>query len=117
MRILTWHVHGSYLYYLVQARDHEFYLPVKPGKPEGYGGRAGDFPWPDNVFDIPAEEVRNERFDVIVFQSRKNYLEDQHETLSAEQREVLEQFAALTSDANYEPDQSFMDKVRAVFRQ
>ncbi|MCX6364324.1 MAG: molecular chaperone DnaJ [Actinobacteria bacterium] len=37
--------------------------------------------------------------------------------LSAEQREVLEQFAELTGDANYEPDQSFLDKVRAVFRQ
>ena len=37
--------------------------------------------------------------------------------LSAEQREALEQFAALTSEANYEPDLSFLDKVRAVFRQ
>ena len=37
--------------------------------------------------------------------------------LSSEQREVLEQFAALTSETNYEPDQSFLDKVRAVFRQ
>jgi molecular chaperone DnaJ len=37
--------------------------------------------------------------------------------LSAEQREVLEQFALLTSDKNYEPDHSFFDKVRAVFRQ
>jgi len=37
--------------------------------------------------------------------------------LTGEQREVLEQFAALTGDANYEPDQSFLDKVRAVFRQ
>jgi len=37
--------------------------------------------------------------------------------LSTEQREVLEQFAALTGEANYEPDQSFLDKVRAVFRQ
>ena len=37
--------------------------------------------------------------------------------LSAEQREVLEQFAELTGDADYEPDQSFFDKVRAVFRQ
>lgn len=35
--------------------------------------------------------------------------------LSAEQREVLEQFAALTGEKNYEPDQSFLDKVRAVF--
>ena len=37
--------------------------------------------------------------------------------LSAEQAELLEQFAELTGDANYEPDQSFLDKVRAVFRQ
>jgi molecular chaperone DnaJ len=37
--------------------------------------------------------------------------------LSVEQREILEQFAELTGDANYEPDQSFLDKVRAVFRQ
>jgi molecular chaperone DnaJ len=36
--------------------------------------------------------------------------------LSDEQREVLEQFAALTADSDYEPDQSFLDKVRAVFR-
>jgi hypothetical protein len=88
MRILTWHVHGSYLYYLVQAREHEFYLPVKPGRPEGYGGRAGDFPWPDNVIDVPAEEVRNTKFDAILFQSRKNYLEDQYEILSEEQRNL-----------------------------
>ncbi len=35
LRILTWHVHGSYLYYLVQS-PHRFFLPVKPGRPEGY---------------------------------------------------------------------------------
>ncbi len=94
MKILTWHVHGSYLYYLVQNRQHEFYLPVKPGqpagapRPEGYGGRAGDFAWPDNMFDVPAEEVRNQKFDVILFQSRKNYEVDQYEILSDEQRDL-----------------------------
>jgi glycosyltransferase involved in cell wall biosynthesis len=93
MKILTWHVHGSYLYYLVMAgmmpgREHQFYLPVKPGKPEGYGGRAGDFPWPDNMVDIPAEEVRNEQFDVILYQSRRNWEVDQHEILSAAQRDL-----------------------------
>ncbi len=30
---------------------------------------------------------------------------------------MLEQFAELTTASNYEPDQSFFDKVRAVFRQ
>lgn len=87
LRILTWHVHGSYLYYLTQA-NHEFYLPVKPGKPEGYGGRLPGFPWGDNVRDIPAEEVRNLEFDCILFQSRKNYLQDQYEILSESQQRL-----------------------------
>jgi glycosyltransferase involved in cell wall biosynthesis len=87
LRILTWHIHGSYLYYLTQSH-HEFYLPVKPGKPEGYGGRLGSFSWSNNVYDIPAEEARNFKFDCILFQSRKNYLEDQYEILSESQRRL-----------------------------
>ena len=51
LRILTWHVHGSYLYYLTRAR-HDFFLPVRPGRPAGYGGRAGSFAWGDNVRDV-----------------------------------------------------------------
>lgn len=87
MRILTWHIHGSYLYYLTQS-PHEFYLPVKPERPEGYGGRLGGLPWSDNVHDIPAEEVKNLKVDCILFQSRKNYLEDQYEILSESQRQL-----------------------------
>ncbi|MBL1178640.1 glycosyltransferase [Pantanalinema sp. GBBB05] len=87
LRILTWHIHGSYLYYLTQA-NHEFYLPVKPGKPEGYGGRLAGFPWGDNVHDIPAEEVQYQAFDCILFQSRRNYLQDQYEILSESQRQL-----------------------------
>lgn len=87
LRILTWHIHGSYLYYLTQS-PHEFYLPTKPGKPEGYGGRLGGFAWGDNVHDIPAEEVRHQHFDCILFQSRRNYLQDQYEILSESQRQL-----------------------------
>src|SRR5437762_798162 len=87
LRILTWHIHGSYLYYLTHSR-HEFYLPVKQGRPEGYSGRAGTFPWPDNVYDVPAEQVRNLALDCVLFQSRKNYLEDQYEILSEAQRRL-----------------------------
>jgi len=87
LRILTWHVHGSYLHYLTQI-DHDFYLPVKPGKPEGYGGRLAGFPWGENVRDLPAEEVRQLEFDCILFQSRKNYLQDQYEILSASQQHL-----------------------------
>jgi len=37
--------------------------------------------------------------------------------MTDEQSELLEQFSALSGEATYEPDQSFLDKVRAVFRQ
>jgi glycosyltransferase involved in cell wall biosynthesis len=87
LRILTWHVHGSYLYYLVQS-GHKFYLPVKPGYPEGYGGRLGDSSWPDNIYDVPAEEVKNLDFDCILFQSKKNYLVDQYEIFTESQRQL-----------------------------
>lgn len=86
LKILTWHVHGSYLFDLVQA-PHDFFLPVKPGKPEGYGGRSGNFAWPDNVVDVPAERVRDGAYDLILFQSTRNWEVDQHEILSAAQRE------------------------------
>ncbi len=87
LRILTWHVHGSYLYYLVQS-PHQFFLPVKPGYPEGYGGKLGGFAWGDNVHNVSADEVHNLEFDCILFQSRKNYLEDQYEILSEQQRSL-----------------------------
>ncbi|RPI53202.1 MAG: glycosyltransferase family 1 protein [Chloroflexi bacterium] len=87
LHILTWHVHGNYLYYLSQV-PHTFYLPVKPGRPEGYGGRLPGMPWPDNLCDVPAEEVKNLDLDVILYQSHKNYLEDQYEILSEEQRRL-----------------------------
>jgi glycosyltransferase involved in cell wall biosynthesis len=87
LRVLTWHVHGSYLYYLTQA-NCEFYLPVKEGKPEGYGGRSGTLPWGDNVHDVDAAEVKNLQFDCIIFQSKKNYLEDQYEILSRSQQKL-----------------------------
>jgi glycosyltransferase involved in cell wall biosynthesis len=85
LKILTWHIHGSYLYYLTQT-PCEFYLPVKGGKEPGYGGRTAGFPWSDNVYDIAAGKVKELEFDCILFQSPKNYLEDQYEILSPEQR-------------------------------
>ncbi|MFL5244223.1 MAG: glycosyltransferase [Gemmataceae bacterium] len=88
LRILTWHVHGSYLYYLVQG-PHQFYLPVLPERPHGYGGRPpGSFLWPDNVSEVNAEDVRNQQFDCILFQSSTNYLKDQFDILSPAQRRL-----------------------------
>jgi hypothetical protein len=80
-------VHGSYLYYLAQGH-HEFYLPTKAGRPDGYGGRTSSYPWANNIHEVPAEEVRNLDLDCILFQSQRHYLEDQHEILSRSQRKL-----------------------------
>jgi glycosyltransferase involved in cell wall biosynthesis len=87
LRILTWHVHSGYLYYLTQCR-HQFYLPVKLGCPEGCGGQLNGFPWSENVREVSAETVRDLEFDCVLFQSKKNYLDDQYEILSESQRQL-----------------------------
>src|SRR5688500_18540853 len=87
LRILTWHVHGNYLYYLSQA-NAEFYLPIMSGISGGYGGRGRTFPFGDNVIDVPADEVRNLNFDCVLFQSRQNYAVDQYDLLSPAQRRL-----------------------------
>jgi glycosyltransferase involved in cell wall biosynthesis len=85
LNILTWHVHGAYLLYLSQI-PHDIYVPVKDGLPPGYGGCCGTLPWPPNLHEIPAEDVRTLPLDCVIFQSRQNYLVDQYEILSDEQR-------------------------------
>ena len=37
--------------------------------------------------------------------------------LSDEQRELLQRFEDLSTDKNYQPDEGFLDKLRAAFRQ
>lgn len=88
LKILTWHIHGSYLYYLVKDSPHTFYLPTKPNREHGYGGRAGSWAWPDRVIEVPAEGVRDLPLDLILFQARKNYFEDQFEILTDAQRKL-----------------------------
>lgn len=87
LKILTWHTHGSYLYYLTQA-PHDFYVLSKPGRPPGYGGVCGHIPWGANVHDLPASEARNQSLDCILFQDDAQYLNDQHEILSPAQRRL-----------------------------
>jgi hypothetical protein len=85
LRIFTWHVHGSYLLYLTQA-PHDFFVPLKPGRPHGYGGIGGPFPWPSNLHEVPVEELASMSFDCVLFQAKQHYLEDQYDILTPEQR-------------------------------
>jgi len=87
LKIFTWHIHGSYLFYLSQG-DYDIYIPVNESKSEGYVGRGETFPFGDNVYEVPAAQVRDLDFDVILFQTDENYLFDQFEVLSEYQRSL-----------------------------
>ena len=68
LRVLTWHIHGNHLLYLSQAQV-DFWLPVKPGRIAGYGGRGTTFPFGANVHNVPADSVRDLELDVVLFQA------------------------------------------------
>jgi hypothetical protein len=85
LNILTWHTHGSYLYYLTQA-PHNFYVLSKEGRPPGYGGRTGHLPWGDNVHDLPVEAAKGQKLDLVLFQDDEQFFADQYEWLTPEQR-------------------------------
>lgn len=87
LNVLTWHVHGNYLWYLSQA-PVRWFVPTMPGCPPGYAGRGATFPFPDNVVEVPTDELRRLRFDVVVHQSRRTWTEDRFRYLTEEQRRL-----------------------------
>ena len=89
LNVLVWQIHGSYLNTLVQGfagAPHRFYLPTKPGKPEGYGGRGPTYAWSPKTVEVPAEEVRDLDLDLVIYQTEKNFTQDAREILTPEQR-------------------------------
>ncbi len=86
-RVLTWQVHGSYLEALAHV-DVEWYLPVLPDRPTGYGGRPAALADAPNVHEVPADAVPRLGLDAILFQSAANWLEDQHRLLSEAQQRL-----------------------------
>jgi hypothetical protein len=91
LRVFTWHIHGTYLYYLSQA-NCDFYLPIGGKKPFGYGGKSGPFPFGSNIHEIPVEMVKHTDFDVILFQHREHYEVDQYEIFSEAQHRLPKVF-------------------------
>jgi glycosyltransferase involved in cell wall biosynthesis len=67
MRILLWHVHGSWTTAFVQG-EHEYVVPVLPDRGADGRGLARTFTWPDSVVERTPEELRGERFDVVLLQ-------------------------------------------------
>lgn len=87
LRILTWHVHGNYLYYLSHV-PHTFYVLTDGARSPGYAGRAGCLPWGDNVVELPLTQARLTDFDCILYQSRRGYEHDRLHLLSEAQRNL-----------------------------
>ena len=87
LRILTWHVHGNYLWYLTQV-PHDFYLVTDPERSTHHTGRSGTLPWGDNVHEAPLEMLRDMTFDVVLYQSRAEYDKARMGLLSEAQRRL-----------------------------
>jgi glycosyltransferase involved in cell wall biosynthesis len=87
LRILTWHVHGNYLYYLTQV-PHEWYLVADAARSPHHAGRSGALPWGDNVHDAPVDALSRMEFDVVLFQSKDAWGHEQHRLLTPAQRRL-----------------------------
>ena len=84
LTVITWHIHGSYLSYLARC-GHDLVVPVLEGRPPRFGGRPPGAKWPDNIREVPAEELRSLRADAILYQHEKNWTEDRFRWLSETQ--------------------------------
>jgi hypothetical protein len=87
LNILVWHIHGSYLNALARI-DHNWYVPTRPEGGEGYIGRGTTFNMPDNLIEVPAEQVRDLDLDLIVYQTPRNWTVDAEQILSEPQQRL-----------------------------
>lgn len=71
MKVLVWHVHGSWTTAFVQGR-HEYLLPVVPDRgPDGLG-RARTWDWPASAREVTPAQLRVEQPDVVVLQRMRD---------------------------------------------
>jgi glycosyltransferase involved in cell wall biosynthesis len=67
MRVLLWHVHGSYTTALVQGR-HEYLLPTLPDRGPDGRGRARTWEWPPSAVEVTPAEAAAADVDVVLLQ-------------------------------------------------
>ena len=87
LNILTWHVHGNYLYSLTQL-PHEFFIPVRPDNSPGYASLGNKIPWGENVHMVKADHLKDRQFDCIIYQSRQVFEHDRHLLLTSDQQRL-----------------------------
>ena len=67
MRILLWHVHGSWTTSFVQGA-HDYLLPLTPGRDSDGLGRARTWDWPASAVEVPHDRLRDTDVDLVVLQ-------------------------------------------------
>jgi glycosyltransferase involved in cell wall biosynthesis len=67
MRVLLWHVHGSYTTALVQG-PHEYLLPALPDSGPDGRGRAQTWDWPPSAVEVTPEQAADADIDVVILQ-------------------------------------------------
>jgi hypothetical protein len=67
VRILLWHVHGSWTTAFVQG-SHDYVVPVLPGRGPDGRGRARTWMWPRSVVELPPEQLADAGIDVVILQ-------------------------------------------------
>ncbi|GAA2900679.1 glycosyltransferase [Streptosporangium fragile] len=67
MRILLWHVHGSWTTAFVRG-GHDYLVPLVPDRGPDGRGRALTYPWPGTVREVPWDRLADEDVDVVVLQ-------------------------------------------------
>ena len=71
MKVLLWHVHGSWTTSFVQGR-HSYLLPVTPDRGADGLGRARTWNWPASVREVTPEQLRAEDVYVVVPQRTRD---------------------------------------------
>lgn len=67
MRLLMWHVHGSWTTSFVQGR-HEVVIPVDRARGPDGRGRAATWDWPHRVHEVAVDRLAGEAFDCVILQ-------------------------------------------------
>ncbi len=67
MRILLWHVHGSWTTSFV-AGGHEYVLPLTSDRGPDGRGRAQTWDWPPSACEVPVAQLADEVIDLVILQ-------------------------------------------------
>jgi len=67
VRVLLWHVHGSWTTALLQG-EHTYLLPVLPDRGPDGRGRAETWEWPESALELTPEELGDAKVDAVILQ-------------------------------------------------